>query len=240
MKKEIRNILFRYTVATIGLFLVAVGVALSILSNLGTSSLSAPAYVVAGTWGLTVGNWTILINTAYILIQLLVLRRNFKLKYLMQIPASLCFGYLIDFALWCFGWIVPTTFTSRILLSIAACAVTAVGVSIEVIAQAWMLSAEMTVYAISKTILKPFGPIKVVMDCCLVVISMLISYLMFANPFGKGDFDILGILLGSSEGVVIGLGTILMALLAGALMKFTDPIVDRIMDKLIAKVVGTK
>jgi len=236
MKTKVRDILFRYSVASFGLLCVAAGIALSIISNIGISSLSVPAYVLTGIGGLTVGNWTILINLFYVLVQIAILRKRFKLKYLMQIPASLVFGYMIDFAMWCLGFIVPGGFVSKLLLILLACLVTALGVSIEVIAQAWMLSAEMTVYAISKTILKPFGPIKVAMDSILVLVSMVMSFFMFGNPFGKGAFDFIGILTGSSADVAIGIGTILMAVLVGWMMKFTDPIVDWIMDRIIPKV----
>jgi len=238
MNQKFRDIIIRYALASVGLLLVAMGVALSVLSNLGTSPLSAPAYVMSGTWGLTVGNWTIILNMIYLVIQMAIFRRRFKAKYLMQILATVVFGYMIDLCMWCFSWIAVNSFVSRLALNVLACAVTALGVSIEVIARAWMLSAEMTVYAISKTFTLPFDKVKVVMDCALVVISMLISYLMYDNPFGFGVYENLsGILLGNTQGVVIGTGTVLMAFLAGGLMRWTDPIANKFVDSIINKVV---
>lgn len=233
---RVRTVIVSYLTATLGLLLVALGVALSIMSNLGTGPLSCPAYVLNGIGGLTVGNWTIIVNMSYILVQLAVFRKNFKMKYLMQIPASLVFGYLIDFCLFCIRWLHPAGFASRILICLAACIVTAFGVSIEVVARAWMLSAEMTVYAISKTFRKPFGSVKVAMDSSLVVIASLMAFLIFRNPFGFGAFEgILPALSGSSDGIVIGVGTLLLAVLAGSLMKFTDPLADRFMDWVFSK-----
>lgn len=236
--KKAKGVIIRYSVASVGLLLVALGVALSVISNLGTSPLSCPSYVVSGTWGLTVGNWTIIINMVYLFLQLAIFRRNFKAKYLMQILATLIFGYMIDLCLWCFAWLpslaVMHTFAGRLMLNILACAVTALGVSIEVVARAWMLSAEMTVYAISRTFLLPFDKVKIAMDCSLVVISMLVAWIMFDNPFGFGEFrSVADILLGRTEGVVIGTGTVLMAFLAGGLMRWTDPIADKIIDLVI-------
>jgi len=234
MSAKLRDILVRYVVASVGLFLVALGVALSVISNLGTSPLSCPAYVMSGTWGLTVGNWTIIINMLYLVVQVAVFRKNFKAKYLMQILATVVFGYMIDLSMQMFQWLQPDTLTIRLVLIVLACAVTALGVSIEVIARAWMLSAEMTVYAISKTFQKPFDKVKVVMDCSLVVISMLTAFVMYGNFFGFGEYTgIVDVLLGNTSGVVIGLGTILMAFLAGGLMRFTDPLADRMMDRII-------
>jgi len=233
-----RDTFIRYLVASVGLFLVAIGVAVSILSNLGTSPLSCPSYVLNGVWGLTVGNWTIVINMIYLLIQMAILRKDFKAKYLMQILATVVFGYMIDFSIWCFSWLHPNSIAERFILIIVACLVTALGTSIEVIARAWMLSAEMTVYAVTKKIHKPFGNIKVAMDCILVVVSILIAWLMYHNPFGFGEYEgLTGVLLGYTEGVVIGSGTLLMAVLVGTFMKFTDPVADRIMDRIIERLV---
>jgi len=237
--KQFSYTLVRYSLATTGLLLVALGVALSIISNLGTAPLSCPAYILSAGLGLTVGNWTIIVNTSYILVQLLVLRRGFKLKYLMQIPASLVFGYLIDLCMMFLQWIQPGSFADRLLIIVAACAVTAVGVSIEVIAQAWMLSAEMTVYAFAKTIHKSFGNIKIVMDSSQVVISLVISLLIFRNPFGGGEYTgILPILSGQMDSTVIGIGTLICAVLPGWMMRFSDPLVDKLMDKIFEKMVS--
>ena len=152
MKREkVKDILVRYGIATVGLVFVALGVALSIISNLGTAPLSCPAYVLNLKWPvLSVGTFTLLVNMTYLIIQYALLRKDFKAKYLMQIPASAIFGYLIDGCLWALGWLHPETFAFRVFLTVLAALVTAFGVSIEVAANAWMLSAEMTVGAISQ------------------------------------------------------------------------------------------
>jgi len=238
--RHLKFVLVRYSVASVGLFLVAMGIALSIVSNLGTSPLSSPAYVMEGTWKLSVGNWTIIINMVFMLIQVAVLRKGFKAKYLMQVPATVVFGYMIDLSLLCVRWMVPGTFAARLGLILLSCIITAMGVSIEVIARAWMLSAEMTVYAITKTVGKAFGSIKVAMDCTVLLAAALMSLVKYGNPFGSGEFcGIAALLTGSSEGVIIGLGTLLTAVLAGLLMKFTDPLADRLMDAVIGRFTGS-
>ncbi|MDO4950391.1 MAG: hypothetical protein Q4E55_09610, partial [Bacteroidales bacterium] len=165
-------LLVRYLLGSLGLLLVAMGVAWSVLSNMGTPPLSCPAYVLTSTGRFTIGNWTIFINMFYLLVQIVIFRRRFKARYLMQILATVVFGYMIDFSVWCSLWMVSEAFCVRLLLVLLSCFVTALGVSIEVLAQAWMLSAEMTVYAISKTYHTPFGQTKMIMDSSLVVLSM--------------------------------------------------------------------
>lgn len=228
-----KRIAARYLASTIGLLFVALGIALTIISNLGTSPLSCPPYILS-LWGKpSVGEFTVMVNTALILVQLAVLRRQFKLKYLMQIPASFVFGYMIDFWLWALASVSPATLFARFALVIVSCIITAFGISLEVGAQGWMLSAEMTVYAFTKVSTKPFGTIKVWMDCLYVVIAAGISYLIFRNPFGYGEFTSLpDVLLSRVPGVVIGIGTIISAIIPGWLMHKTDPWMDSLLTNL--------
>ena len=230
MNAKAKDICRRYGVATIGLVFVALGVALSIISNLGTAPLSCPAYVLNLRFpALSVGTFTLLVNTSYLFIQLALLRRDFKAKYLMQIVASVVFGYMIDGCLWALSWLHPETFAARLGLTLLAALVTAFGVSVEVAADAWMLSAEMTVNAFAKVLRKPFGPVKIVMDTLIVVLSAALAWIFFANPFGAGHVTgAADVLLARVPGIVIGLGTLLLAFLPGALMRLTDPVVERL------------
>ena len=232
MRNRVGNIIFRYVVASVGLFMIAFAIALAIKSNLGTAPLSCVAYVLnLDIPGISVGAFTFLVNMVYILVQLAVLRKRFKLVSLMQVVASVVFGYMIDASLWMLGWLEPAGFGVRLLLILAAAAITALGTSIEVAADAWMVSAEMTVAAFSSTFGKEFGKVKMVMDSSMVVISAVLAFIFFGNFFGSGEFTGLAdVLLARTPGVVIGLGTLLMAFLPGYLMRFTD--------RLVAKVSG--
>lgn len=231
MNAKLNNILVRYGIATVGLVLVALGVALSIISNLGTAPLSCPSYVLNLRWpALSVGTFTLLVNTSLILIQLAVWRRRFEWRYLMQIVASALFGYLIDGCLWALGWLHPAGFAARLGLTVLAGVVTALGVSLEVAGNAWMLSAEMTVLSFSQVFGWDFGRVKVWMDSLMVVLAALLCTLFFSNPFGEGAFTSFGdVLLARTEGIVIGLGTLLLAVLPGWLMRLTDPLVARLL-----------
>lgn len=230
MNAKVKDILRRYAVASVGLVFVALGVALSIISNLGTAPLSCPAYVLNLRFpALSVGTFTLLVNTSLILIQLAVWRKRFQARFLMQIVASAVFGYLIDACLWALGWLHPEGFLSRIGLTVLAALVTAFGVSIEVAANAWMLSAEMTVLAFSQVFKWKFHRVKVWMDSLMVVLAAVLCWLFFANPFGEGAYTTFGdILLARTPGIVIGLGTLLLAVLPGLLMRMTDRHVERI------------
>lgn len=224
----------RYLIASVGLLFVALGVALAILSNLGTPPLTCEPYVLNLKFpSISVGTFTMIVNTCMILVQLIVLRKDFKAISLMQIVASAIFGYMIDAWIWVLACLHPATFLSRLGLILMAGLVTAFGVSIETRCKAWMLSAEMTVQAFSDVFHKPFGKVKIVMDSLMVVLGAATSLLSFGNALGSGEFTgLLDVLLASMPGIVIGIGTLLLAFLPGFLMRLTDPLVAKMLVRL--------
>ncbi len=221
MSKAI-NLTIRYLVATLGLVLVAVGVALSIKSDLGTAPVSCPPVVLNlwdGKW--TVGEYTIMMHLTFIIVQVLLLRRKFRLSYLMQIPAALVFGVLTDLAIWAFGWVEASTYLARAILCILTVIVTALGVSLEVAGGAWMLAGEQTTAAIAQVSGLKFRNVKVGFDVFLVAISAIFSLIVFGNPFGDGS------------SVVIREGTLVLALFTGLCMKATDPIAEKVFGRIL-------
>ncbi len=213
-----KNTIIRYLYATIGLFFVALGIALSIISNLGTAPLSCPAYVLNLKFtSISVGTFTFLFNLLYIIIQLALFRKDFKLRYLLQIVASAILGYFIDASMWLCSWAATDVIAWRIALSVVACVLTAIGVSIEVAADAWMLSAELTVLSVCHVNRNfKFGTVKIIMDTSLVILSAIGAWIFFGHILGDGNAN------------VISWGTLLLAFLPGFLIKYTDRIVPKI------------
>lgn len=219
--KSFIGILKRYSIATIGLFLVALGVALSIKSDLGTAPISCPPYVFSLWTGVTVGTCTAIMHFCFIMLQIILLRKRFKLEYLMQIAAAMVFGFLTDFTIWATGWIVTSAYIGKFALMMLAVLITAVGISIEVRCKAWMLAGEMTVVAIAEVGGWKFSNAKICFDIVLVLLAAVVSFFVFSNPFGSPD------------SVVIREGTLVLALFTGLAMKITDPVVDKIIGKTI-------
>lgn len=79
-----------------GLAVMAFGVALSIKAGLGTSPISSLPYVTAVISGLSVGTTTIIVNSLFVLIQIVLLRRNYEWFQLLQIGIAVVFGMMID------------------------------------------------------------------------------------------------------------------------------------------------
>ena len=70
----------------IGLFIMTIGIAFSVKSNLGVSPVSSIPYTMTCVWGIEMGKATILFHVVLVLIQILLLRKKFKPVQFLQWP----------------------------------------------------------------------------------------------------------------------------------------------------------
>lgn len=99
-----KNLKIRLPVYFVGLFIMTIGVALSVKSNLRVSPVSTIPYTMTCVWGIEMGNATIIFHGILVLIQLLILRKDFSPLIFLQIPVGIVFGkfttlcnYLVSF-----------------------------------------------------------------------------------------------------------------------------------------------
>jgi uncharacterized membrane protein YczE len=222
MKINSKDILKRYAIATLGLILVAFGVALSLKSNLGTAPISCPPAVFNLKWtGISVGTFTWMMHLALILIQVILLRKEFKLSFLMQIPAAFVFGYLCDAAIWAVAPIRVEGYAMRMVFCLLTVLITAVGIRLEIIGNAWMLAGEKTTAVLSDVTRIPFSTVKILFDIFMVILAAAFAWFAFRNLTGDGSH------------VIIREGTLILAVLTGLCMKLTDPLVDKLFGKYV-------
>ena len=92
-----RNMKVRIPMYFVGLFIMTIGIALSVKSNLGVSPVSSIPYTMTCVWGIEMGKATIIFHAALVLIQIVILRKNFKPINLLQIVVGVVFGYFTTF-----------------------------------------------------------------------------------------------------------------------------------------------
>ncbi len=192
----------RYAIFIVGLFINSLGVALVTRAALGTSPISSIPYVLSLEFSFTMGQFTIAFNLLLILLQLLILKKNFKPEHILQIPVSIAFGYFIDLSMSLFSFVDPSVYVMKIVYLLLGCLLLGFGVYMEVLANVVMLPGESFVRAVVFTWNTEFGISKVVFDVSLSLLAVLLSV----------------VLSGSLEGVREG--TIVAALLVGLIARF--------------------
>ena len=189
-------ILKRYLLLLVGLSIMAFGVAFSIKASLGTSPISSVPYVVSLFTPLTVGTATITMHCVFILLQILILRKNYHPIQLMQLPVAFFFGYLTDFGVWAVQGITCNTYWQQWIVCLIGILLVAVGVSFEVKAGVVVLAGEGVVLAICKVLPKvKFGYMKVGFDVTLVVIACVLSIVFTGRLQGVREGTVAAALL---------------------------------------------
>lgn len=195
---------------------MALGVALSIKAELGTSPISSVPYVSGLISGLSVGTTTIIVNSLFVLAQILMLRSQYDWYQLLQIPVAIVFGLMIDMFSLLMGDIVLSSYIQQWLFCAAGIIFVALGVSMEVTAELITTAGEGLVLAICQVTSFKFGNVKAAVDVTLVILAAAASLL------------VLGELAGVRE------GTAAAAVLVGLLTKqFVKPL-NHVKQKLAA------
>ena len=178
------NKLKRYLLFLVGLFINSLGVSLVTKANLGTSPISSIPYVLSLKFPFTLGNFTIVHNLVLIALQIIILRKNFKIENILQIPVAVMFGYFIDFTMYLLFWVDPQNYFMKIIALLLGCFVLGFGVYIEVLADVVMLAGESFVRAIVQTWNTNFGITKIIVDSSMVIIAGVLSFAIFGRLNG--------------------------------------------------------
>ncbi len=215
----LKDILIRYSFSTIGFFLVAVGIVLSVQANIGISVLNAPAYAVSTKFPeLSLGLTNFIFFMLCVVFQIIILRKRFKATDLLQIPANFLLGYFINACTLLLSFLqnIPESHLKTAMLVISSVVISALGISMEVVAGAWMLPADMTVRSLGIAFGGKFSDNKIKMDCTILLIGCALSLIFFKR------------ILGPEETPTIGWGTLIYAIFIGLTMKITTPLLQKI------------
>lgn len=194
----------RYILFIVSLFFSALGVAFTKRGELGVSPISSVANVLSFKFdALSLGTWLIIWNCVLIAGQVIILRKKFQPIQLLQVPLSFLFGWFTDLGMAIVSHIPAEVYGVRLAMVIIGIVILAFGIALSVIANVIMNSGEAFVKAISDTIHKEFGNVKIVFDISCVAAALILSLIFF-------NFTIVG----TREGTVIS------AFLTGVVVKF--------------------
>lgn len=200
-----------------GLMIMTVGVAVSVKSALGVSPISSIPYTFTLVSGIDLGVSTMLFSTLMVVLQILLLRKQYEMIHLLQLPIGIVFGAFLTLS----GKMTnlfpdSDSFLLHFILMLISTIIIATGVFLYVSSGLVPLPTEGFVLAVSIVTKKAFSTIKVFYDVSMVLISTVTCLLMLHS-------------LGS-----VGIGTIFAALLVGNEVK----LLTKLFGRKISSVIG--
>ena len=205
MKKIILRIIFYVA----GLFIVTLGIASCIKSGLGVSPVTSIPYTLEKVAGISTGTSTIYFYMILLALQIILLRKKFNLKNLLQIPVAVLFGYFTDFSIALISGIpTPTNIVLKLVASGIGIILVAIGMFFYVPADIVPLPPDGFIKTVSELRGAKFSNIKIIFDVTVVTISF-ITCLLFLRPFNIMNMS-------------VGLGTVLAAIFVGLILGFLN------------------
>lgn len=185
-----------------GLIIMTLGIGISVKSNLGVSPVSSIPYTMTCVWGIEMGRATIIFHVFLVIVQIILLRKAFRLKNLLQIPVGILFGYLTTASNYLMTFFPdPTSVWVQLILSLCSTFFVAFGIFLYVPPDIIPLAGEGAMLAISEKFKFKFSNVKLAFDISMVTIS-LITCLIAIHSLGS-----------------VGIGTIIAAVLVGTELK---------------------
>lgn len=175
--KSVNRILLYF----LGLFIIAWGINLAILSDLGVSPVSAFTVPLSGVVHRSLGSVTAVCYGGFVVIEILVLGRRFKIKNLLQIPFSIVFGFFVDFIGMLLEKVTLPGYGIRFAVMTGSIVICAAGAAIYITMDIVPNAPEGLILAFCERFRKEYGRLKILTDCIFVSIGILLSLLFLGG-----------------------------------------------------------
>ena len=181
----------RIALYCLGLLLLAFGVAISVNSNLGVSPVNSLPYVISKIIGIDMGTCVTAVFCSYILLQIIILRKEFQIINLLQIVFSTIFGYFVNFAKAIVGdFAIPTYFGQLTMLAISIVFI-ALGIMLYMDVQMVPMPMEGLTSCLAKKLNKPFPTMKTIVDCIVVLTGLVLCFVFLGGLDGLREGTII-------------------------------------------------
>ncbi len=193
----------RVGIYVLGLFFMAVGVAISVNANLGISPVNSLPYVISQIGGFLLSSCVIGVFSVYILAQIVLLRGQFQWINLTQLIFSTIFGYFVDFAKWLLGNFRIPTYLGRLAMLAASVVVVSVGVVLYLGVELVSMPMEGMTLALAQVLKKPFPSVKIAVDCAVVLLGLALSLTLLHRLDGVREGTVIAAVV---TGKIISMG----------------------------------
>ena len=214
-KKYIRYF-YRGLFWILGQFLIAMGIVFSVKSDLGVASGSLIPLALNMSSGLSLGTCMVIFFIGLLILQIVLLRKEFELINLLQVIGSVIFGAFTDLITGMLSGITAETYPTKLLFIILGVVIQSIGIAIYVDTHIMFMSAEGATDALHRKVFKKvsFGTARVLFDVSLLVLGVLLSLILLRKIVGVRE------------------GTIVMTFGVGKVMGFIHSKVEKPLKKL--------
>lgn len=208
MKQLKRIILLIFFVVSVG-----VGASFTLKVAIGLGAWDAVAQSVSYLSGIKVGTLGMILNISCVAGQLILLKKKFKFKHLLQVPVAIILGVVVNFFLYgVLGAITLDSYIMKLVVLLAAFVIVAFAVSSVMVLDVVTFPLEGFCMALANKTKWKFAVIRQAADIISILVALLLT-------FG------LSLPMTLREGTIIGM--LIFGPLLGFFMRIIEPIFRR-------------
>ena len=200
---EKRNEMIRRIIlCAIGICIMALGVTLMKKADLGISPQASVGNVVSIRYtNLSLGTWFFIFSSLQVLLQIIILGRNYKPIQLLQILIALTFSTFTDIFMFILKGLTPESYVSKLIVLAIGIVTIAFSISVLIIANVLMNTGEGLCKAISDRFHFEFGHVKIWSDIITVAIAIVLSLIFFHRLEGVREGTVISAV---ATGFIVG------------------------------------
>ncbi|MCI5723516.1 MAG: hypothetical protein MR283_05860 [Erysipelotrichaceae bacterium] len=215
MENRIRQIIHHIVLELIGIVLVSIGGAGIMKIALGTGPYDALSMSISSITAIRIGTIGLINNFICVALQMILLKREYKPIYLLQIPVSFLIGWIINlFYYTIFASMNPSLYVVRLLLLFVFIIICAYGDAMVTASGFVGLALESACMIFAKRLNIEFGKIRQYADVIFIAI-ICVLWLLFRAEFAMRE------------------GTIILAITFGPLLGFFTKHLNTVFQKWI-------
>ena len=184
----------------IGIFLSSLGVSFSIKSRLGATPVGVCPAVFSPYFKISTGTGMAILLGLFLVAQIIILKKGFRLFQLMQLVATVIYGCFLDLTTVMLSILPDGALWQQAVYSGLGSIFLALGVFIMVETDFIMLPQDAVVNVIRKKYHKEYGKVKIALDSILTAIAAIGSWILYQKL------------------VQVGIGTIVAAIFVGKII----------------------
>lgn len=180
----------------IGLVVTALGLAVCVRADLGISPITTLAYALNRAFPvLSLGTYVFFQHVVFFILTLALLRKDFKVFQILQLPCSFLFGYFVDIWELLLRSLALNTYLSRIILLLIGCVIVALGFSLVYTSHVALEANTAFLNAFCLRTGKTYGTLKTITDVIIVIMAAAVALIFLHTIVGIREGTVIAALI---------------------------------------------
>lgn len=195
MEGRMKKNIYRFAFVIGCMILTAMGASLGIKAAIGVGAWDALSLSVSRVINIKVGTFSMFLNISCVLIQLALLKKEFKLTHVSQIFVSVLLGVVVNFMIYnVYSQFTIDSYYINMALLILSVLICSVAVSLIMSINLICFPLESCCMVIAERINRKFGSIRQFVDILAIVISLGLSF-AFKDPITVREGTVIAMII---------------------------------------------